>query len=267
MRCILMDNNYLITKYTKKPSMKNKKTESKKVTIEFDEKHLRTIITALEIYSRLRSGQIKMGIDNAYYDKNITYQEGQLIENVIRNIAFPSSLERKYDGHGGFYDQYDNKYDDNGSITEESEQWKRKKTIPSLDHPASSFGVGCAEMKDGNIAWEIKKTIEQYLHYQSNNGMRRICDVSGDGVIQISGVPVPKVIESNGYWKPQKSFIIPKRYQKIIESFLKTEKYGDVWSVIDKAFKKTPLPKGKLSKIEKYDSSYYVIVEEPYSIE
>ena len=47
---------------------------------------------------------------------------------------------------------------------------------------------------------------------------------------------------------------------------MKIEKYSDVWSVVDKAFKKKPLPKGKLSRIEKYDGSYYVVVEEPYVV-
>jgi hypothetical protein len=122
-------------------------------------------------------------------------------------------------------------------------------------------------MKDGDVAWEIKKVIEQYKHYQRNNGFRRICDVSGDGAMQISEVPVPKIIDSNGYWKPQKSFIIPKRYQKYIDASLKIEKYSDVWSVVDKAFKKKPLPNGKLSRIEKYDGSYYVVVEEPYTLD
>ena len=122
-------------------------------------------------------------------------------------------------------------------------------------------------MKDGDVAWEIKKVIEQYNHYQRNDGFRRICDVSGDGAMQISDVPVPKIIDSNGYWKPQKSFIIPKRYQKYIDASMKIEKYSDVWTVVDKAFKKAPLPKGKLSRIEKYDGSFYVVVEEPYKLD
>ena len=37
--------------------------------------------------------------------------------------------------------------------------------------------------------------------------------------------------------------------------------------LFDKAFKKTPLPKGKTSRIEKCDEGYYVIVEEPYVLD
>jgi len=247
--------------------MKKKKAESKKITIEFDEKHLTTLTTALQVYSRLRSGQIKMAVDSAFWDINLSYAEGQWIENVVRSIVFPPTPKREYDGHGGFYDQYNNEYDDTGAIIKEGEDWKNKKNRPHLDQPNTSFGVGCKELKDGTAAWEIKKVIEQYKHYQRNDGFRRICDVSGDGAMQISDVPVPRILESNGYWKPQKSFIIPKRYQKYIDASMKIKKYSDVWSVVDKAFKKAPLPRGKASRIEKYDGSYYVVVEEPYKLD
>jgi len=210
--------------------MKKKTVESKKVSIEFDEKHLSTLSTALEVYSRLRAGQIKFALDNAFWDKSLTYEDGEVLESFVRTIVF---REDKFliENRNGYY------------------------------------GVGCEKLKDGTVAWEIKKVIDQYNHYQRNDGFRRICDVSGDGAMQISEVPVPKIIDSNGYWKPQKSFIIPKRYQKYIDASMKIEKYSDVWSVVDKAFKKNPLPRGKTSRIEKYDGSFYVVVEEPYKLD
>ena len=210
--------------------MKKKTTESKKITIEFDEQHLRTLATALEVYSRLRGGQIKFAFDNAFWDKNLSYEDGEVLESFVRTIVF-------------------------------------QKDELLIKNRNAYYGIGCKEMKDADVAWEIKKTIEQYQHYQRNDGFRRVCDVSGDGPMQISNVPVPKILESNGYWKPQKSFIIPKRYQKYIDASMKIEKYSDVWSVVHKAFKKKPLPKGTLSRIEKYDDSYYVVVEEPYTLD
>jgi hypothetical protein len=210
--------------------MKKKKEESKKISIEFDEKHLSTLTTALEVYSRLRGGQIKFAFDNAVWDKDLTYQDGEVLESFVRTIVFQK-------------DEF------------------------LMENRNAYYGIGCKEMKDGDVAWEIKKVIEQYKHYQRNDGFRRICDVSGDGAMQISEVPVPKIIDSNGYWKPQKSFIIQKRYQKYIDASMKIEKYSDVWTVVDKAFKKAPLPKGKLSRIEKYDGSFYVVVEEPYKLD
>ena len=243
--------------------MKNKKADSKKVAIEFDEKHLSTLVTALEVYSRLQSGQIKMAIDTAYADRLISYEESQYIENAIRLIAFPPLPKREYDGHGGFYDQYNNVYDENGSIVEESSEWKSKKNSPHLDHPNSSFGVGCKEMKDGTVAFEIKKAIEQYMHYQRNAGFRKVMDVSGDGAIQFSDIPPPKVLN----WKPEKSFKISGRFQKRIENAIEQKNYNKAWDVVNKAFETKPLPRGKTSKIQKtQDGSYHVIVEEPYEL-
>jgi len=210
--------------------MKKKTTESKKITIEFDEKHLSTLTNALEVYSRLRGGQIKFAFDNVFWDKNLSYEDGEVLESFVRTIVF-----------------------------------QKDKLL--MENRNAYYGIGCKEMKDGDVAWEIKKVIEQYKHYQRNDGFRRICDVSGDGAMQISDVPVPKIVDSNGYWKPQKSFIIPKRYQKYIDASMKIREYGDVWSIVDKAFKKNPLPRGKASRIEKYDDSYHVVIEEPYTLD
>jgi hypothetical protein len=68
--------------------MKKKTVESKKVSIEFDEKHLSTLITALEVYSRLRGGQIKFAFDNVFWDKDLSYQDSQVLESFVRTIVF-----------------------------------------------------------------------------------------------------------------------------------------------------------------------------------
>jgi hypothetical protein len=214
--------------------MKKKKTESKKVSIEFDEKHLGTLVTALEVYSRLRSGQIATAIGEAYSDKLcLDYNDRQVIESIVRTLAF------------------------------------RDEEI--CTQPNSYYGIGCPEMKDGTVAWEIKKTIEQYLHYQRNDGYRRICDVSGDGSTQYSEVPIPKVINTLGmlsavkYWKPQKEFRIPQRYQEAMSKAIKDKDSVKAWEIAYKSFKKSPLPKGSVSKIEDVAGTYYVVVEQPYN--
>lgn len=236
-----------------------KKNTSKKVTVEFDESHLPILINAMETYSRLQSGQIKMALDTVYEDRCLSYEEAQHIEGTIRYYAFPANPRREYDGHGGFYDQYENIYDEGGTIAEESENWKRKKSFPHLDHPNSSFGVGCKEMKEGTIAFEIKKTLEQYLHYKRNDGLRNIMDVSGDGAMQYSDTPIPKILN----WKPQKEFKIPQRYQESLDKAIKNKDFSKAWEIADKAFQKRPVPKGKSYKIEDVAGVYYVIVEEP----
>jgi len=201
---------------------------SKKVSIEFDEKHLGTLTNALEVYSRLRSGQIKIAMDTAFWDKELTYEDGEVLESMVRTIVF----------------------------------YKEKELMESRN---AYYGIGCEKMKDGTVAWEIKKTIEQYLHYQRNGGYRRICDVSGNGAFQSSDVPIPKILDSiNGYWQPQKEFRIPQRYQERMDKAMKNKNFELAWSIADQAFKKKPLPKGSSSTIRDVSGSYYVIVKEPY---
>jgi len=211
--------------------MKKKKTESKKVSIEFDERHLATLTTALEVYSRLRSGQVAMAMATAFIDKAcLNYIDTHVIESVVRTLAF------------------------------------RNEDI--CTRPNSYYGVGCEQMKDGTAAWEIKKVIEQYLHYQQNDGYRTIMNVSGDGAMQYSDVPVPKIIDPiNGYWKPQKEFKIPQRYQEAMDKVIKSKEFTKAWEIADKSFKKKPLPKGSRSKIQEVSGTYYVVVEEPYKID
>ena len=129
----------------------------KKVAIQFDEEHLHTIATAMEVYSRLRSGQIKFAFDAAFCDKNLTYEDGETIESFVRTLVF------RNDEH-------------------------------IINNRNAYYGVGQEQMKDGTEAWEIKKTVEQYLHYERNDGYRNIMDVSGDGPLQCSKVPVPKIL-------------------------------------------------------------------------
>jgi hypothetical protein len=131
------------------------------------------------------------------------------------------------------------------------------------------YGIGCEKIKDGTVAWEIKKTIEQYLHYQRNDGYRQICDVSGNGAFQSSDVPMPKIIEPSrmlsefSYWKPQKEFRIPQSHQERVDKAMKDKDFTLVWEIVDKAFKNT-LPKGSSSKVQEVAGTYYVVITEPY---
>jgi hypothetical protein len=211
--------------------MKKKTEQSKKVSIEFDERHLATITTALEVYSRLRAGQVAMAMSTAFIDKAcLNYIDTHVIESVVKTLAF------------------------------------RNEDICTI--PNSYYGVGCEQMKDGTAAWEIKKVIEEYLHYQQNDGFRQIMNVGGNGAMQYSEVPIPKIIDPiNGYWKPEKEFKIPQKYQESIREAIKNKDFTKTWSIVDKSFKNKPLPKGSKSRIEEKNNYYYVIIEKPYKID
>jgi transketolase len=174
-------------------------------------------------------------MDAAFWDKEMTYNDGEVIESFVRTLVF-------------------------------------RKEEEIINNRNSYYGVGCLHMKDGTVAWEIKKAIEQYQHYQRNNGMRNMCDVSGDGPLELSGIPAPKVIDPilskvSGYWKPQKEFRIPQRKQKSMEKAMQNKDYEKAWDIVYSSFKKKPLPSGTKTRIEeKVSGTYYVIVEEPYKI-
>jgi hypothetical protein len=246
--------------------MKKKKETPQKVILELDEKHLPTLVSALETYSRLRSGQIKMALDAVYWDANLTYEECQYIENAVRYVVFPRNIQREYDcDYKEYHDQYGNEYDENGNIVEESEDWKRKKDRHHLDHPNTSFGVNCKEHGDGTEAWIIKKVLDQYLHYKWNDGYRNISDVSGDGARDWFGskdIVHPKILN----FDPSKTFPLPKRYWGALDSFYEKKDFMAMWDIVDKSFKKKPLPKGSSSEIKKVDDEWVVIVKEPYKM-
>lgn len=235
------------------------------IQVEFDRKHIPILVSALEVYSRLQSGQIGIALDTVYSDRNLSWNERNYLENVVRYVAFPPIPKREYDGHGGFYDQYNNEYNKDGEIINESEEWERLRNRPHLDNSNCYFGVGCEEMKKGTIAWEIKKAIEEFLHYERNGGCRTMT-VDGDGVLNITGIPNAKIIDPvlKTYWKPEKQFRIPQKYQNKVDSCIKNKNYKEIWNIVDKAFKSKPLPKGSSSRIEEVSGTYYVIVEKPY---
>jgi hypothetical protein len=204
--------------------MKLKKEE--KIQLELDEHYLPTLVNALEVYSRLRCGQIKYALDSAFIDKNLDYTEMMYLENIVRSFVFKNEeiLE------------YNNMY----------------------------YGIHSKEAGDAKEAFAIKKTIEQYLHYQRNNGYRKICDVSGDGPMKaMSKYPVPKVVG----FEPKKVFPIPKRQHAKLDFFFEIKDFSSMWKIIDKTFTKKPLPKGTSSEIKKIDDKWLVVVNEPYLIE
>ena len=209
--------------------MKKKKEQYKRVSIDFDERHLSIMTTALEVYSRLRSGQIKIAMDAAFHDKELTYQDGEVLESFVRTIVF-----------------------------------HKEKLL--IENRNAYYGVGCDQMKDGTVAWEIKKAIEEYLHYERNDGYRDM-GVDGDGVLNISGIPDAKILDelflSKKYWKPQKAFRIPQRYQEKMSTFIQNKQYDKAWDIVNKSFKNKPLPRGKNARIEEIAGTYYVIVEKP----
>lgn len=137
--------------------MKTNKQKNKTVQLELDEQHLYTLVYALEVYSRLKTGQIGMAIDTAFQDKLIGWDDKQMIETVVRNVVF--------------------------------------KGEELVRNPNMSYGIHQKEVGDAKQAFIIRKVIDQYFHYKRNDGYRIVCDVSGDGAPYIqTDIPIPKIV-------------------------------------------------------------------------
>ena len=88
--------------------------------------------------------------------------------------------------------------------------------------------------------------------------------VDGDGVLNISKIPEPKILDKvHGYWKPEKAFRIPQRSQNKISEAIKAQQHNKAWEIVDKCFKNKPLPRGSSARIQEVSGTYYVIVTKP----
>lgn len=129
-------------------------------TIKLSDTHLQVINTALEVYSRLRSGQIRIALNTAYIDKQHvadSFDKEKEIENLIQKTYF-SELGR----NGGYY---------------------------SFSNP---------KMGDARIGYEILKTFEEFLSVKRNGGYYGT-GTNFYGPLKASDEPWPEVVGFNKY--------------------------------------------------------------------
>jgi hypothetical protein len=179
-----------------------KKKTHKKVTITFDERHLPVLSRSLEIFMRMRSGQITMALDECYADKQTKmlkdrsydhFNDNQTIETMIRRVYFKELSNNAAWGVG-------------------------------------QYGFG------GEEAYMIWKTLRQYMAYERNGGY------SGSGRDfdttwgSYSDVPNP-VVEG---FSTRKFFVAPKNIQKKLEDLIEVGDFKGAFDLIDKKFKTLP---------------------------
>jgi len=185
-------------------SKKSKKTH-KKVTVTFDERNIPVIARALEIFMRMRSGQITMALDECYADKQTKMLKDE---------------------------NYDH-FNDNKDI----EALIRKVYFKDLGSPNAAWGVGQYGF-GGEEAYMIWKTLRQYMAYERNGGY------SGSGRDfdtcwgSYSDVPNP-VVEG---FSTRKFFKAPKKIEQDLDYLYSEQKYKECFDLIDKKWK--TLPKG-----------------------
>ena len=180
-----------------------KKKEHKKVTVTFDERHLPVIVRALEVFQRMRSGQIDMALDECYADKQTKlmndkdyshYTDNKVIETIIRNVYFKD-----------------------------------------LGSPNAAWGIGQYGF-GGEEAYMIQKTLRQYMAYERNDGYSgsgRDFDICWGSY---SDVPNP-VVEG---FSTRKFFKAPKSIQRKLEDLIEVGNFKGAYDLIDKKFKSLP---------------------------
>jgi hypothetical protein len=90
-------------KNLKKAAKNYEKKVRQPVTIEFDERHLPTILKALEVYQRIKLGQIDYALDEAFGWK-LDHDAKQEIHNCARKHLFPE-FENNPNVSYGIYNQ------------------------------------------------------------------------------------------------------------------------------------------------------------------
>lgn len=228
-------------------------------TIKFTDEHLRTILTALEVYSRLRAGQIKIAMEEAFPEYWLTYIECDQIEKCVRSFLFPDPPQLKYDGHGGYYDQYGGEYDENGKRVGEP-TWEDKAREKRSHLPNRSYyGVGSKEIGDGQIAWEILSTLRQYISLKNNDGYHGM-GVNYQDPLKLSEVPLPEI---EGFSAEKKFQIKGKAVVNKLRKMEETKDFTKFWEVVREYLSRNypELKSYDQARVEPEGNHYVVLVK------
>jgi len=147
-------------------------------TIKLSDAHLRVINRALEVYSRMRSGQVGMALDYAY-DKCIDWDSRDVIEKMVRKL-----------------------------IIDDKE----------LSSPGASYGFNSNQVGDAKIAYEIKCVFRQFLAVKNNDGFFSYETIDFGDALKASDEPLPEIVDFKKYidhnFTPKQSEKINKFHNK-----------------------------------------------------
>ena len=206
--------------------------------ISFTDAHLRVIEQALEVYTRLRLGQFDYALDEAFPDACLGHKEREGLHRHLRSVIMPEPPQLVYDGHGGYYDQYGNSYDENKELNSkvdyQTKYFLERANKNSLSGLNSSYGIGNKKVGDGSLAYEIRQTIRQYLAVKRNDGYFEHMYVTYDDPCKVTDEPLPVI---KGFTKEKiftvEDYKINRKLDKLFEQ--KTDKkWPKMWELIEK---------------------------------
>ena len=124
-------------------------------TVKLSDKHLAVISNALEVYYRLKSGQVGIALDTAY-DYKLSWEQKEVVEKQIKLMLFPEL------------------------------------------HSNAAYGFNSDKIGDAKVAYEVKKTFEEFLSVKNNDG----CWGTGTnfrGPLKASDEPFPDILDFKKY--------------------------------------------------------------------
>lgn len=211
-------------KNLKKATKAHKEKVRQPVTIEFDERHITTILKALEVFQRLKLGQIDYALDEAF-GWNLDHEAKQEIHNCARKHLFPEFGGNPNVSYG-IYNQ-------------------------------EKVGVTTT------MAYEIYKVLTRYKAITNNDGWSD-WGRSFDKPFSHTGVPLPVVqnfVDYKDFQIPKRLWkkIDNAVYNKLVDS--EEPDWRKIWEAVDKAMPK--LPKGEKSEIIDFSDGWVVRVHSP----
>ena len=212
-------------KNLKKAAKNYKEKVRQPVTIEFRAEHLAVLLKSLEVFQRLKLGQVDIALDEAF-GYSLAYEDKQEIHNCARKYLFKGTdLE---------------------------------------NNPNVSYGIYNQEkVGDATLAYEIYKTLGRYKAFKDNDGWadytRRF-----DKPFSHTGIPLPVVqgaIEHKDFKIPKRLW---KKINDAVYYQLAGGDEPDwkkVWEAVDKAMPN--LPRGERSEIIEVGEGWIVRVTAP----
>jgi len=187
-------------KNLKKAAKNYKEKVRQPVVVEFQEEHLNVIIRALEVYQRLRLGQVDYALSEAF-DHCIDYEDRRACHKFIRDTLFKDpDLGGHLDASWGIYNQ--------------------------------------EKVGDATLGYEVQKTLRRYKAFKRNDGWADYTR-DFDTPHSHTGVPLPVVqgaIEHKLFKIPKRLW---KKIANAIEN-KDTADWSDIWKSIDKAMPNLP---------------------------
>lgn len=141
---------------------------------------------------------------------------------------------------------------------EEIEKAVRRHTHPNLPSGAA-HSFNSEHIGDASIAYEIKKTFEEFLAVQRNGGFYG-STVDFHGPLKASNEPLPEIVGFNR----SKDYKLNKRQSKKVIAFKNKNQYNDMWNYIVSLREKLDFPKGEKSEIIINEDIVTIRIFKPY---